>query len=98
MQPHLFTPGPVSIPHEIRQRGAAPLVSHRSEPFFSLLEEISARLKRLLRAKEPPVLFPGSGTGALEALAANLIAPGDRVISFSCGAFGDRFGVSPRTT
>ena len=91
MQPHLFTPGPVSIPHEIRQRGAAPLVSHRSEPFFSLLEEISARLRRLLKTKEPPVLFPGSGTGALEALAANLIAPGDRVISFSCGAFGDRF-------
>ncbi|MBP6332608.1 MAG: alanine--glyoxylate aminotransferase family protein [Aminivibrio sp.] len=91
MQPHLFTPGPVSIPYEIRQRGAEPLVSHRSGPFFSLLEEISARLKRLLGTKEPPVLFPGSGTGALEALAANLIVPGDRVISFSCGAFGDRF-------
>jgi len=75
MQPHLFTPGPVSIPYEIRQRGAEPLVSHRSGPFFSLLEEISARLKRLLGTKEPPVLFPGSGTGALEALAANLIVP-----------------------
>ncbi len=91
MQPHLFTPGPVTIPHRIRQRGAEPLISHRREPFFSLLEEISARLKRLLRTKEPPVLFPGSGTGALEALASNLIAPGDRVISFSCGTFGDRF-------
>lgn len=91
MQQHLFTPGPVNIPHEVRQAGAAPMVSHRSEPWFRLLEEVNERLKRLLEVEEPLVLTPGSGTGALEALAVNLLSPGDDVISFSCGVFGERF-------
>ncbi|MDO9508886.1 MAG: alanine--glyoxylate aminotransferase family protein [Thermovirgaceae bacterium] len=91
MQQHLFTPGPVNVPYEVRQAGAAPMVSHRSEPWFCLLEEITNRLKRLLGVMEPVILIPGSGTGALESLAVNLISPGDEVISFSCGVFGERF-------
>lgn len=90
-QQHLFTPGPVDVPHEIRMAGAAPMVSHRSEPWFRLLEEVGEHLKRLLTVSEPVILIPGSGTGALEALAVNLISPGETVISFSCGVFGDRF-------
>lgn len=91
MHPHLFTPGPVEVPHSVRAAGAAPLVGHRSETYFALLEEIAALLKKLLRASQPVITLPSSGTGALEALAANLLDPGDAVISFSCGAFGDRF-------
>jgi len=88
---HLFTPGPVDIPHEIRMAGAAPMVSHRSESWFGLLEEVGEHLERLLEVSGPVILIPGSGTGALEALAVNLLSPGDRVISFSCGVFGERF-------
>ncbi|MDT8285402.1 MAG: alanine--glyoxylate aminotransferase family protein, partial [Thermovirgaceae bacterium] len=91
MQQHLFTPGPVNVPNEVRQAGAAPMVSHRSESWFCLLEEVTSRLKRLLGVREPVILIPGSGTGALESLAVNLISPGEEVISFSCGVFGDRF-------
>jgi len=91
MHPHLFTPGPVEVPHSVRAAGAAPLVGHRSEAYFALLEEISALLKKLLRVSQPVIAMPSSGTGALEALAANLLDPGDSVISFSCGAFGDPF-------
>jgi len=42
MHPHLFTPGPVEVPHSVRAAGAAPLVGHRSEACFALLEEIQA--------------------------------------------------------
>ena len=91
MQKHLFTPGPVNVPHEIRMAGAAPMVSHRSEPWSRLVEKVGAHLARLLGADGPVILLPGSGTGALEALAVNLISPGDTVISFSCGVFGERF-------
>ncbi|PKL02591.1 MAG: hypothetical protein CVV55_03660 [Synergistetes bacterium HGW-Synergistetes-2] len=90
MHPHLFTPGPVEVPHSVRAAGAAPLIGHRSEAYFALLEEIAALLKKLLRTSQPVITLPSSGTGALEALAANLLAPGNAVISFSCGAFGDR--------
>ncbi len=91
MEAHLFTPGPVAVPHAVRFAGAAPLIGHRSEPYFTLLGEIQGRLRRLLGTERPVVLFPSSGTGALEALIVNLLAPGERVISVSCGAFGDRF-------
>lgn len=91
MEPHLFTPGPVAVPHAVRVAGAAPLIGHRSEPYFALLGEIQGRLRRLLGTDRPVVLLPSSGTGALEALVVNLLAPGERAISVSCGAFGDRF-------
>jgi aspartate aminotransferase-like enzyme len=67
------------------------MVSHRSEPWSRLVEKVGAHLARLLGADGPVILLPGSGTGALEALAVNLISPGDTVISFSCGVFGERF-------
>jgi len=91
MQKHLFTPGPVNVPHEVRMAGAAPMVSHRGESWSCIVEEAHGRLKRLLDTSEPVILLAGSGTGALEALAVNLISPGDTVISFSCGVFGERF-------
>ena len=91
MQKHLFTPGPVNVPKESLIAGAAPMISHRSESWSQLLEKVSDQLKRLLDVNSPVILLPGSGTGALEALAVNLISPGDTVISFSCGTFGDRF-------
>jgi len=67
------------------------MVSHRSEPWSRLVEKVGAHLARLLGADGPVILLAGSGTGALEALAVNLISPGDTVISFSCGVFGERF-------
>jgi len=91
MTRHLYTPGPVDVPFSVRMAAAGPMISHRGEEWSDLLEEVKGRLGRLLDVEEPVVLLPGSGTGALEALAANLLAPGDEVISFSCGTFGDRF-------
>ena len=79
------------MPFSVRMAAAGPMISHRGEEWSDLLEEVKGRLGRLLDVEEPVVLLPGSGTGALEALAANLLAPGDEVISFSCGTFGDRF-------
>ena len=91
MTRHLYTPGPVDVPFSVRRAAAGPMISHRGEEWSDLLEEVKGRLGRLLDVEEPVVLLPGSGTGALEALAANLLSPDDEVISFSCGTFGDRF-------
>ena len=88
---HLYTPGPVDVPLSSRLAGAGPMISHRGEEWSQLLEEIGNRLGSLLEAEGPVILLPGSGTGALEALTANLVTPGSEVISFSCGTFGDRF-------
>lgn len=67
------------------------MISHRGRNFHTLLSGIQAKLGLLLKSDGPVVLLPSSGTGALEALAANLTGPDTRVLSISCGAFGDRF-------
>lgn len=91
MAKHLFTPGPVTPPAEVVRAETIPLTSHREPDFSYLLQRLQNRLRDLLDADGPVVLLPSSGTGALEALAVNLLNEEDRVLSVSCGAFGDRF-------
>lgn len=91
MAKHLFTPGPVTPPAEVVRAGTIPLTSHREPDYSYLLLRLQNRLKDLLDADGPVVLLPSSGTGALETLAVNLFDGRDRVLSVSCGAFGDRF-------
>lgn len=88
---YLFTPGPVPLPHEVANSGARPMIGHRSEEFSALLLRLQNRLRDLLKSSGPVVLFPSSGTGALQSLVENLLRPGDVVISVSCGQFGFRF-------
>ncbi|MBN1333533.1 MAG: alanine--glyoxylate aminotransferase family protein [Synergistales bacterium] len=87
MNRYLFTPGPVPIPNE----GAAALKSHREPGFSVQFEKIQGSLRKLMRTDQPVLLLPCSGTGSLEALCLNLIGPGEKVISVSCGEFGLRF-------
>ncbi|MCX7828302.1 MAG: alanine--glyoxylate aminotransferase family protein [Thermanaerothrix sp.] len=87
----LLTPGPVDIPFEVSIGGAMRMISHRGSDFSRLYSDLLHQLSCLFEVGEPPIPIPGSGTGALDALCSNLISPGDRVISISCGFFGERF-------
>jgi aspartate aminotransferase-like enzyme len=91
MNKYLLTPGPVPVSRETQLAEARPLIGHRGKAFSELFSGIETKLSGLLRAEGRTVIFPASGTGALEALAANFIGPGVGVISVSCGVFGDRF-------
>lgn len=91
MKMQLYTPGPVSIPEQVLSFSAQQPMSHRNPLFFSLMERLQRNFSTLLRSEGPVVILPSSGTGALEALCSNFIRPGDRVLSVSCGVFGDRF-------
>jgi aspartate aminotransferase-like enzyme len=59
--------------------------------FFELMQRIQCKLSSLLKTEGPVIILPSSGTGALETLCSNLISEGDRVLSVSCGVFGERF-------
>ena len=37
------------------------------------------------------MIYPASGTGALEAAVVNFLSPRDKVLAVSIGVFGDRF-------
>lgn len=91
MNRYLFTPGPVPVGLEASLASARPMISHRCAAFHELFERVEHGLSTLLRSSGPVVIFPSSGTGALEALGANFSRPGTKALSVSCGAFGDRF-------
>jgi len=91
MNRYLFTPGPVPVPSAFASRDEREMISHREEVFFELMELIQSKLRSLLKTEGPVIILPSSGTGALEALVNNYITAKDRVLSVSCGQFGERF-------
>ena len=91
MNKYLMTPGPVPVSPDVSRSQARPLIGHRGGDFSGLFLSIEAKLARLLRSGGRTVIFPASGTGALESLAASFAGPGVKALSVSCGVFGDRF-------
>ncbi|MDR0648388.1 MAG: alanine--glyoxylate aminotransferase family protein [Synergistaceae bacterium] len=91
MNRYLMTPGPVPVSTGVSVSQARPLINHRCGAFSELFLSIEDKLAQLLRSGGRTVLFPASGTGSLEALAANFTGPDVTVLSVSCGVFGDRF-------
>jgi aspartate aminotransferase-like enzyme len=86
-----MTPGPVPVSREVSLSEARALIGHRGRDFSELFAGIEEKLSRLLESGGKTVIFPASGTGALESLSANFTGPDTVVISVSCGVFGDRF-------
>jgi alanine-glyoxylate transaminase/serine-glyoxylate transaminase/serine-pyruvate transaminase len=71
---------------------ATPTVGHLDPQMMVLLDDIRARLARLFRAPERSFAFAVSGTGTsgMEAVVANLVKSGTRVLVVVGGYFGDR--------
>ncbi len=91
MREYLLIPGPTPLPQDVIQAMNKNMISHRSEEYGKLLEYILSHIKKILGTKKDVIIFPSSGTGGLEASIVNLFSPGDKVLSLSCGHFGDRF-------
>ena len=88
---NLRIPGPTPLPDEILQVMSRQMINHRGAEFGQILQDITANLKQLFQTKDDVFLLTGSGTGGLEAAIANVLSPGDKVLSVSIGAFGERF-------
>ena len=87
----LRLPGPTTVPERVRQALATPMISHRGPEFHALSDEIQRRLRPILGTEGPVLLFPGSGTGVMEAALANALAPGEAVLVVANGQYGGRF-------
>jgi aspartate aminotransferase-like enzyme len=68
------------------------MINHRGPEFARLLLRLTERLKPWFGTDGDVLLFPGSGTGALEAAVVNTLSPGQRVLAVTIGAFGDHLG------
>lgn len=88
---NLRIPGPTTLPESVRTAGSRQMVNHRGPEFKALLGRVTAGLQRGFRTQNDVLLLTASGTGALEAIVANFLSPGDRVLAVSIGEFGDRF-------
>lgn len=87
----LLTPGPSKVPVELCEVLGKPIIHHRTPQFQQVLKEVFAGLKQLIGTSSDVYLLASSGTGAMEAAVANLVNPGDKVITVEYGKFGERW-------
>lgn len=87
----LRIPGPTPCPPEALAASGRQMLNHRGEEFAVLLHEVTDGLKRVYQTKNDLFVLTASGTGGLEAALVNTVSPGDRVLSASCGVFGNRW-------
>jgi len=83
----LQIPGPTNVPDRVLRAMARPTIDHRGPEFAALTLELIPALQRVFKTREPVVIYPGSGSAAIEAAYVNTLSPGDRVLVFETGAF-----------
>lgn len=87
----LLGSGPSPVPEPVLHALARPTLGHLDPAFGEVMDEIGDLLRAAF-VTENEVAFPISGTGSagMEAMVANLIEPGDRVVCGVHGLFGER--------
>ena len=88
---NLRVPGPTPVPDDIVQAMSNPMINHRGPEFHELISRATEGLKQVFMTQNDLLILTASGTGALEAAVVNTLSPGDKVLSASAGAFGNRF-------
>ena len=88
----LLGPGPSPVSMRVRRAMDAAPRSHLDPDMMGLLDELRASLARVFRAGDVALALAVSGTGTsgMEAVVANLAAPGKHAIAVVNGYFGDR--------
>lgn len=87
----LMIPGPTPVPESVLQSISKHPIGHRSKEFSSIFASATEKLQWLGQTKNDVYIYTASGTGAMEAAIANLVNPGDKVLSLVIGVFGQRF-------
>lgn len=89
----LMIPGPTPVPESVLVELAKHPIGHRSKEFSKVFMYCTESLKWVAKAeKADAYMYTASGTGAMEAAIANMISPGDKVLTLAIGVFGKRFG------
>jgi alanine-glyoxylate transaminase / serine-glyoxylate transaminase / serine-pyruvate transaminase len=83
----LQIPGPTNVPDRVLRALSQPTIDHRGPAFARLTRDVIDGLRRVFQTSGAIVIYPSSGTGALEAALVNTLSPGDRVLMFETGHF-----------
>ena len=88
----LLGPGPSMIAPRVMRAMAAPVLSHLDPDLMTIMDDVRAKLARLFQAPDGSltIAMSGTGTSGMEAMVANLVTDGTRVLLVTTGYFGDR--------
>lgn len=93
----LLGPGPSPSSPHVRRAQSKPQLGHMDPDFVPLLDYAQQGLRRLFGTENKLTLpLAGTGSAGMEAIVANLVEPGDRVVVGVNGVFGARFADSVR--
>jgi aspartate aminotransferase-like enzyme len=79
------------VPDAVLEACARHPIGHRTADFSKLLMSAVENLQWLGQTRNDVFVLTASGTGAMEAAIANVISPGDSVVSLVCGNFSERW-------
>lgn len=87
----LLGPGPSAVHPRVLRAMSTPLLGYTDPEFWKLMDETQELLRRTFQTQNALTL-PVSGTGmaGMEAVLANLLEPGDRLLVCAAGFFGNR--------
>ncbi len=87
----LLGSGPTPVPQRVLDALAQPTLGHLDPAFGRVMDETAELLRATFRTRNRATL-PVSGTGSagMDALVANFVEPGDRVVCGVNGLFGER--------
>jgi serine---pyruvate transaminase len=88
---YLMTAGPTPLPPRVSQVMAEPVVYHRAPAGVEPYTRVLKRLPGVFRTQNDVLMFPASGSGAMESAVANLVRPGDSALACAAGKFGERW-------
>ncbi len=87
----LLGSGPSPVPERVYAGLAQPTIGHLDPVFGELMGETSALLQEVFGTQSPAtVTLPATGSGGMDALVANCVLPGDRVVCGVNGLFAER--------
>ena len=87
----LFTPGPTPVPEEVLLELARPMFHHRTADYRKMLEQVTKDMQYVLGTAQEVYTITGSGSAAMEASVASVVAAGETMISVRGGKFGERW-------
>ena len=88
---NLRVPGPTPLPPEILDAISQQMINHRGHRYEEIQATIIENLKYFFQTKNDIYLLTSSGMGGLEAAIVNFFSPTDKIVSFTCGEFGNRW-------
>ena len=83
--------GPVQVMEQTLRESARPVLYHYDPAFIDLFARTSDLLRQVFRTEYDVVIMQGEAILGLEAAAAGLLSPGDKVLNLVSGVFGKWF-------